>query len=200
MKQRLVIGISGATGAVYGVRMLEVLRETDIETHLVISDAAEKTLLLETDYTLDYVTGLADVVHDIDNTGAAIASGSFETLGMAVVPCSIKTLSGVANSFNVNLLIRAADVTLKEQRRLLLMVRETPFHKGHLRLMLQVAEMGALIMPAIPSFYGRPKTIEDIVNQTVGRALDFFGIKLPIFQRWTHEDGERAQNLLKPGR
>ncbi|MDZ4165366.1 MAG: UbiX family flavin prenyltransferase [Smithellaceae bacterium] len=200
MKQRLVIGVSGATGAVYGVRMLEVLKETDIETHLVISEAAEKTLVLETDYTFDYVSGLADVVHDIDNTGASIASGSFETLGMAVVPCSIKTLSGVANSFNVNLLIRAADVTLKEQRRLLLMVRETPFHKGHLRLMLQVAEMGALIMPAIPSFYGRPKTIDDIVNQTVGRALDYFGIKLPIFQRWTREDGERAHNLLKPGR
>lgn len=196
MNNRLVIGISGATGSVYGIRMLEALRDTEIETHLVISNAAEKTIQLETDYRVDYVKGLADYVYDIDNIGAAIASGSFETLGMVVIPCSIKTLSGIANSFNVNLLIRAADVTLKERRTLALMVSETPFHKGHFRLMAQAADMGAIITPPIPSFYKRPKTIDDILNQTVGRILNFFGIKLNTFERWSEEDGERAMELL----
>jgi len=196
MKKRLVIGISGATGSVYGIRMLEVLRDTDIETHLIISNAAEKTIQLETDYTVDYVKGLADCVYDIDNVGAAIASGSFDILGMVVIPCSIKTLSGIANSFNVNLLIRAADVTLKERRKLALIVREAPFHKGHFRLMAQVADMGAIIIPPIPSFYKRPKTIDDILDQTVGRILDFFGIEINTFKRWSEEDGERAMVLL----
>ena len=196
MKGRLVIGMSGATGAVYAMRMLRVLRDTDIETHLVISNAAEKTIQLETDYTVDYVKGLADRVYDIENVGAAIASGSFETLGMVVIPCSIKTLSGIANSFNVNLLIRAADVALKERRKLALMVRETPFHKGHFRLMAQAADMGALIIPPVPSFYKRPKTINDILDQTVGRILDFFGINVDTFNRWSEEDGDRAMALL----
>jgi len=196
MNARLVIGISGATGSVYAIRMLEVLKETDVETHLVISNAAEKTIQLESDYTVDYVKGLADCVYDIDNVGAAIASGSFETLGMVVIPCSIKTLSGIANSFNVNLLIRAADVALKERRTLVLMVRETPFHKGHFRLMAQAADMGAIITPPIPSFYKRPKTIDDILDQSVGKTLDFFGIKVKIFKRWSEKDGERAMELL----
>ena len=196
MNNRLVIGISGATGSVYAIRMLEVLRDTDIETHLIISNAAEKTIQLETDYTVDYVSGLADCVYDIENVGAAIASGSFDTLGMVVIPCSIKTLSGIANSFNVNLLIRAADVTLKERRKLALMVRETPFHKGHFRLMAQAADMGAIITPPIPSFYKRPKTIDDILDQTVGRILGFFEIKLNTFERWSEEDGDRAMELL----
>lgn len=185
MKRRLVIGISGATGSIYGIRMLEVLKDTDVETHLVISDAAEKTILLETDYKVDYVRGLADCVYDINDVGSAIASGSFETIGMVVIPCSIKSLSGISNSFDTNLLIRAADVTLKEMRRLVLVVRETPFHKGHLRLMVQAADMGAVITAAIPCFYTKPETIDDIINQTVGRILDFFDIKLNLFKRWS---------------
>ena len=196
MKNRLVIGISGATGAVYAIRMLEVLKDTDIETHLIVSNAAEKTIQLETDFEVDYVKSLADVVYDIDNVGAAIASGSFETLGMVVIPCSIKTLSGIANSFNVNLLIRAADVTLKERRTLALMVRETPFHKGHFRLMAQAADMGAIITPPVPSFYKRPKTIDDLLDQSIGRILDFFSIKLDLFNRWSEEDGRKAMELL----
>jgi 4-hydroxy-3-polyprenylbenzoate decarboxylase len=196
MTKRLVIGMSGATGAIYGIRMLEVLKDTDVETHFILSRAAELTTRLETDYAIDYVKDLADVCYEVDNVGAAIASGSFETMGMVVIPCSIKTLSGIANSFNVNLLIRAADVTLKEERKLALMVRETPFHKGHLRLMLQMADMGALIAPAIPSFYKKPKTIDDIVNQTVGRLLDYFDIKIDLFQRWSFEDGKKAMEIL----
>ncbi len=196
MAQRLVLGISGATGCVYGIRILELLVGMDVETHLVISNAAERTIQLETDYGIDYVKSLADFVYDIRNVGAAIASGSFETLGMAVTPCSIKTLSGIANSFNDNLLIRAADVTLKEGRKLILMVRETPLHKGHLRLMMQAAEMGAVIMPPVPAFYKRPKTINDIVNQGAGRVLDHFGIKLNAFERWSSEDGQKAGRLL----
>lgn len=200
MAKRLVIGMSGATGAVYGIRMLEVLRATDVETHLVISKAAEMTIVLETDYTVKYVKGLADHVYDVENVGGAIASGSFETMGMAVAPCSIKTLSGIANSFNVNLLIRAADVTLKEGRPLALMVRETPFHRGHLRLMMQAAEMGAVIIPPILSFYKRPKSIDDIINQSVGRVLEFFSIRLNTFKRWSEEDGRKALELLKDER
>jgi len=189
--------MSGATGAIYGIRMLEVLKDTDIETHFILSKAAELTTRLETEYDIDTVKDLADVCYEVDNVGAAIASGSFETMGMVVIPCSIKTLSGIANSFNVNLLIRAADVTLKEERKLVLMVRETPFHKGHLRLMLQMADMGALIASAIPSFYKKPRTIDDIVNQTVGRILDYYDIKIDLFQRWSFEDGNKAMEILK---
>ncbi len=199
-KKRLVLGISGATGPIYGIRMLEVLKDIDVETHLVLSDASEITIQLETDYQIDYVKRLADCVYDINNVGGAIASGSFETLGMVVAPCSIKTLSGIAHSFNDNLLIRAADVTLKEGRKLVLMVRETPFHKGHLRLMLQAAEMGAFIAPAIPSFYKKPKTIDDIVNQTVGRILGFFDINVDIFDRWSDKDSQEAMALINEKR
>jgi len=195
-KKRLVIGISGATGPIYGIRMLEMLRDVDVETHLVISGASETTIKLETDYEVEYVKSLADCVYEINNVGGAIASGSFETIGMVVVPCSIKTLSGIAHSFNENLLIRAADVTLKEGRKLVLMVRETPFHKGHLRLMLQASEMGAVIAPAIPSFYKKPKTIDDIINQNVGRILDFFGIEVNFFERWSQEDSQKARDII----
>jgi 4-hydroxy-3-polyprenylbenzoate decarboxylase len=199
MKKRLVIGISGATGPVYAIRMLEVLKKVDdIESHLIVSNAAEETIRLETDLSLDYVKDLADVVHDNGNVGASIASGSFETLGMVVAPCSIKTLSGIANSFNVNLLIRAADVTLKEKRKLVLMVRETPFHKGHLKLMLQAADLGALIVPAIPSFYQKPKTIDDLINQSTGRILDSFNINLPgLFKRWSGTENADYVNKEK---
>lgn len=196
-KKRLVIGISGATGPIYGIRMLEMLKDVDdIETHLVISSASETTIKLETDYQMEYVKGLADCVYDMKNVGGAIASGSFETAGMVVAPCSIKTLSGIANSYNENLLIRAADVTLKEGRKLVIMVRETPFHKGHLRLMLQAAEIGAVIAPPIPSFYKKPKTIDDIVNQSVGRTLDYFGIKVNGFERWSSADSKKSMDLL----
>ena len=198
--KKLVIGISGATGPIYGIRMLEALKDTDIETHLVISSASETTIKLETDYKMNYIKGLADRVYDIKNVGGAIASGSFQTLGMVVAPCSIKTLSGIAHSFNENLLIRSADVTLKEGRKLVLMVRETPFHKGHLKLMLQAAEMGAVIAPAIPSFYKKPKTIDDIVNQSVGRILDFFDIKVGLFDRWSEDDSQKAMDLLSEKR
>jgi len=196
MMRRLVVGISGATGSIYGIRMLEVLRGTDVETHLVMSEAAEKTIQLETDFTVEYVKGLADVVYDINNVGGTIASGSFETMGMVVIPCSIKTLSGIANSFNVNLLIRAADVTLKEQRRLVLMVRETPFHKGHLRLMLQATESGAVIAPPIPAFYKHPRTITELIDQAIGRILGLFQIKVDIFERWDEEDGARSRKVM----
>jgi 4-hydroxy-3-polyprenylbenzoate decarboxylase len=187
MKKRLVIGISGATGCVYGIRMLQVLHDIDaIETHLIISHAAQQIIRAETDYDVNHVKSLASVVHDINNVGASIGSGSFHTIGMVIIPCTIKTLSGIANSFSDNLMIRAADVTLKEGRRLVLMVRETPFHKGHLRLMLQAADIGAVIIPAIPSFYQRPHTIDDIINQHVGRLLDVFDVTVPnLFKRWS---------------
>jgi len=196
MIKRLVVGISGATGSIYGVRMLEVLRGTEVETHLVMSEAAEKTIQLETDFTVEYVKGLADVVYDINNVGGTIASGSFETMGMVVIPCSIKTLSGIANSFNVNLLIRAADVTLKEQRRLVLMVRETPFHKCHLRLMLQATESGAVIAPPIPAFYKHPRTITELIDQAIGRILGLLQIMVDIFERWDEEDGARSRKVM----
>lgn len=183
---RIVIGISGATGVIYGIRLLELLAERkDIETHLVISRPAKETIALETDYSYKHVESMANFVYSNNQIGASIASGSFKTDGMVVVPCSIKTLSGISNSYNENLLIRAADVTLKDRRRLVLVVRETPLHVGHLRLMTQAAEMGAIIMPPVPAFYTKPKTIDDIINQTIGRVLDLLGIDYPgLFPRW----------------
>lgn len=187
MKRRIVVGVSGASGAIYAIRLLEVLKGIEeIETHLVISDASVLTINTETKYHVDHVKSLADVYHDNSNIGASIASGSFATAGMVILPCSIKTLSGIANSFSENLLIRAADVTLKERRKLVLAVRETPLHTGHLKLMLQASENGAIIAPAIPAFYTKPTTIDDIINQSVGRILDMFDISVPhLFSRWT---------------
>lgn len=185
--KRLIIGISGASGAIYGVRLLQVLREVpDIETHLVMSQAARQTLALETDLSLRDVQALADVVHDARDIAAAISSGSFRTMGMVILPCSMKTLSGIVHSYTDGLLTRAADVVLKERRPLVLCVRETPLHLGHLRLMTQAAEIGAVIMPPVPAFYHRPLTIDDIINQTVNRVLDLFNIDLPedLFTRW----------------
>ena len=183
---RIVVGMSGSTGAIYGIRLLQVMAELkDVETHLVISNPAKETIALETEYTIKQVEALASKVYSINNIAAAIASGSFKTDGMAVIPCSIKTLSGIASSFNDNLLVRAADVTLKERRRLVLVVRETPLHVGHLRLMVQATEMGAIIAPPMPAFYHKPKTIDDMVNQTVGRVLDLLGVEHPdLFKRW----------------
>lgn len=191
---RIVVGISGSTGAIYGIRLLQVLHQhPDIETHLVMSDPARKTIALETEYTVAQVEELAAQVHPIDDIAASIASGSFKTTGMAVVPCSIKTLSAIANSYNDNLLVRAADVTLKERRRLVLVARETPLHLGHLRSMVQVTEMGAILAPPMPAFYSKPKNIDDIVNQTVGRVLDLLGVEhTDLFKRWTGVPSESA--------
>ena len=185
--RRLVVGISGASGAIHGVRLLEVLQPVDsIETHLVVSQAGKQTIALETDRSVAEVEGLADVVHRTGDIAAPLSSGSFTTAGMVVVPCSIKTLSGIAHSYADNLLIRAADVTLKDRRPLVLVVRETPLHLGHLRLMTQAAEMGAVIMPPMPAFYHRPESIHDIVDQTVNRILDLLDIEIndDLFTRW----------------
>ncbi len=185
--KRLIIGISGASGAIYGVRLLQVLRNVaEVETHLVMSNAARQTLALETDLSLRDVQALADVVHDSRDIAASISSGSFKTAGMVILPCSIKTLSGIVHSYTDSLLTRAADVVLKERRPLVLCVRETPLHLGHLRLMTQAAELGAAIMPPVPAFYHRPQTLDDIINQTVNRVIDQFDITLPedLFTRW----------------
>ena len=184
MTKRIVIGISGASGVTYGVRMLDVLRETDFETHLIISDAGRLNIEIETSYKPADVEAMADFVYDHKDMAASLASGSFLTEGMVVVPCTIKSLSGIANSYNENLLVRTADVTLKEKRKLVLVVRETPLHVGHLRLMTQAAEMGAHILPPVPSFYHQPETIEDIIDQTIGKVLDYMGIEHDLFRRW----------------
>ena len=192
---KLVVGISGASGAIYGVRILEVLRQAGVETHLVMSDSGKRTIAYETDYSVEQVKDLASHVHSINDVGACISSGSFRHNGMVIAPCSIKTLSALANSFNTNLLIRAADVTLKERRKLVLMVRETPLHLGHLRLMTQVTEIGAVLVPPLPAFYHRPRTLDDVIIQSVNKALDQFDLDLNLFKRWTdNEERERAGN------
>jgi flavin prenyltransferase len=193
MSKRIVIGISGASGVTYGVRMLDVLRKTDYETHLIISKAGRLNIEIETSYKPAEVEAMADVVYDHNDMAASLASGSFLTEGMVVVPCTIKSLSGIANSYNENLLIRTADVTLKEKRKLVLVVRETPLHVGHLRLMTLAAEMGAHILPPVPSFYHQPETIEDIIDQTIGKIFDYMGIEHDLFKRW----GENNQ-IEKP--
>lgn len=191
--RRLIVALSGASGQIYGIRLLQVLREARqavdhaaqaIETHLVMSEAARITIVQETDFTPKEVEALADVVYRSRDIGAAIASGSFPTLGMVVAPCSIKTLSAIANCYAADLTSRAADVQLKEGRPLILLVRETPLHLGHIRLMARAAEMGAIIMPPVPAFYGRPQTVSDIVDGTVGRVLARLGIENDLFYRW----------------
>jgi len=182
--KRLIVGISGATGAIYGIRLLEVLSQSAIETHLIITEAAERTILMETDWKVEEVKSLAKVSYDIKNLGADISSGSFLSEGMVIIPCSIRSLSGVANSYNENLLIRTADVTLKEKRKLILCVRETPLHQGHLELMIRASRMGAILLPPVPAFYFHPKTIDDLINHTIGKVLDLFGINHHLFNRW----------------
>jgi 4-hydroxy-3-polyprenylbenzoate decarboxylase len=185
--QRLIIGITGASGVIYGIRTLEVLRSVPgIESHLVLSKAAKRTILLETDYPVESVESLADFHYRQGDIAAALSSGSFKTSGMVVIPCSMKTLSGIVNSYSDNLLLRSADVVLKDRRKLVLVTRETPIHLGHLRLMVQATEMGAMIMPPTPAFYHRPETIQAIVDQTVARVLDQFGIEpsSELFERW----------------
>ena len=183
--RRLIIGLSGSTGPHYGVRLLEVLREhTDVETHVILSNAARKTIEYEMGRDPDEVAALAHELHDERNVGASIASGTFVTDGMVVAPCSIKSLSAIANSYNDNLIARAADVCLKERRKLVLVVRETPLHLGHLRLMQQATEAGAVILPPVPAFYHLPKSIQDLVDHTVVKILDQFGIHLALIRRW----------------
>jgi 4-hydroxy-3-polyprenylbenzoate decarboxylase len=191
MPKRIVVGISGASGVIYGIRILALLKDSDYETHLIISEAGKTNIAIETDYTAGEVAAMASCTYANADVAAAVASGSFLTEGMIVAPCTIKSLSGIANSFTDNLLLRAADVTLKETRKLVLMVRETPLHKGHLRLMTMAADMGAHILPPVPSFYHHPKTIEDIIDQTVGKIFDCFGIEHSLFKRWG-EEGDKT--------
>jgi len=181
---RLIVGISGASGTIYGVRILEMLRKAEIETHLVMSKSAEMTLAYETDFKPKDVRALASVQYSINDMGAAISSGSFPTMGMIVAPCSIRTMSEIATGVTATLLSRAADVVLKEKRRLVLAIRETPLHAGHLRNMTLLAEIGAVVAPIVPAFYNRPRTVDDIVNHTCGRLLDLFGIDTGLVKRW----------------
>ena len=186
---RLVVGVSGASGIVYGLRALDACRELGIESHLVLSKAAALTLAQETALSVADVNAQASVVHKVSDIGAAIASGSFRTLGMIVAPCSVRTMSEIATGVTTSLLTRAADVTLKERRPLVLMVRETPLHLGHLRTLVKLAEMGAVIAPPLPAFYARPATLEAMVDQSVGRALDLFGLSWTPVRRWGQDVG-----------
>ncbi len=182
--QRLIVGISGASGIIYGVRILQALQGTGIETHLVMSDSARITLGAEMDLSIKDVEALASVVHNAKNIGATISSGSFKTMGMVVAPCSIRSLSEIAYGMTTSLLTRAADVVLKERRRLVLMVRETPLHAGHLRAMTQANENGAILMPPVPAFYAKPQSLDEMVNHSVGRCLDLFDIDTDLVNRW----------------
>ena len=185
--RRIIVGITGASGVIYGVRLLEVLKSVpDVESHLVMSTAGAQTIGLETDLSPEQVLALADVAYRFNDIAAAISSGSFKTHGMVVIPCTMKTLAGIAHSFSDNLLLRSADVVLKDRRRLVIVPRETPLHLGHLRLMIQVVEMGAILVPPMPAFYHRPESIGDIVDQTVNRVLDLLDVELPedLFTRW----------------
>jgi len=188
----LVLAITGATGVIYGVEMLRVLRQLGQETHLILSESAGLNLAIETEYSVSEVKAMASVVYSNKDVGAAVASGSFRTRGMIVAPCTIKTLSAIANSFTYNLVVRAADVTLKERRPLVLLVRETPLHKGHLELMTRVADYGGIILPPMPAFYHQPRTVMDIVHQSLGKALDQLGIEHQLFRRW---DGKQNARL-----
>ena len=197
-KRRLIIGISGATGAIYGVRMLQILsRIEDIETHLVLTRAGKMTIQVETPYSVKDVEAMAEVVHDVNNVGASISSGSFRTEGMVIAPCSMKSMGSIAHSIGGDLLVRAADVVLKERKKLVLMVRETPLHLGHLEAMVSLTRMGAVIFPPVPAFYHRPKTLDEVINQTVTRVLDQFDIDVSLFQRWDDEGMSRHPNAGK---
>ncbi|MGH0224887.1 UbiX family flavin prenyltransferase [Sinorhizobium meliloti] len=193
--RRIIIAITGASGIIYGVRALQLLRELDdVETHAVISPSALRTASDEIDMSANEIRELADVLHNYRDIGAAISSGSFRTAGMLVAPCSVRTLSGIANCYNEELIVRAADVCLKERRRVVLLFRETPLHAGHIALMDQATRNGAIIMPPVPAFYSKPKTLDDMVTQTVGRALDLFDIHLPMVKRWKEGPGSPGQH------
>ncbi len=182
--KRIIVGVTGATGVIYGIRMVQALRERGVEVHLVLSRAVRNIIPLETAFTAESVEALANVAYAPEDLAARVSSGSFRTDGMVVAPCSIKTLSAIANCYNDNLIVRAADVTLKERRRLVLMVRETPLHAGHLKLMATAAESGAIILPPVPAFYHHPRTIQDIVDQSVGKVLDLFDVNHNLYRKW----------------
>lgn len=184
VKKRLIVAITGASGVIYGVRMIQELQKTNYETHLILSEYGRRNIEIETGVRPEDVEATADFAYSHTDMEASIASGSFLTEGMIVIPCTVKTLSGIANCYTDNLIVRAADVTLKEKRKLVLMVRETPLHQGHLRLLTMAAEMGAHIYPPVPSFYHQPKTIDDIINHTVGKILDYYAIEHDLFKRW----------------
>jgi 4-hydroxy-3-polyprenylbenzoate decarboxylase len=184
VRKRMVIAITGASGVIYGIHMLRAMKETPYETHLIISESGSRNIEIETGFKTEEIKRMADYTYVYTDVGATLASGSFITEGMVVVPCTIKTLSGIANCYTDNLIVRAADVTLKEKRKLLLVVRETPLHLGHLRLMTMVAEMGAQLLPPVPAFYHQPKTLDDIINQTIGKIFDYFQIEHNLFKRW----------------
>jgi len=197
--KRLIVAVTGASGVIYGVRALQILRGLpEIETHLILSPSAARTLVEETDYTIAQIRALGDHVYNHKDIGAAISSGSFRTEGMLIAPCSVKTLSGIANCFDDELVVRAADVCLKERRRVVLMFRETPLHAGHIALMDQATRNGAIVMPPVPGFYHQPQTVDDIVTQSVGRALDLFGIDARIVKRW--KDTDAPAPTVKPAR
>ena len=190
--KRLIVAMTGASGSIYGIRALEALRGIDgIETHLIISPSALYTIAEETDTTVSEIKALADTIHNFKDIGASLSSGSYPILGMLIAPCSVKTMSGIANSYNDNLIVRSADVCLKERRPVVLLLRETPLHAGHIDLMARATRAGAIVMPPVPAFYHRPETIDDIVNQTVGRALDLFGLESDLVMRWTENTGKR---------
>ncbi len=200
MKKKLIIAITGASGVIYGIRALEILRAAgNFETHLVLSPSAARTIAEETDYATTQVKALADTLHSYRDIGASVSSGSFKTEGMLIAPCSVKTLSGIANCFDDDLIVRAADVQLKERRRVVLLFRETPLHAGHIELMAQATRNGAIVMPPVPAFYHRPQSLDDVVNQTVGRALDLFGIDAGIVKRWQGTDSTRLKERRTPG-
>jgi 4-hydroxy-3-polyprenylbenzoate decarboxylase len=187
----LIVSITGASGAIYGIRLLEVLSTCqEVETHLIISEAGKEIIRYETDWGLEQIRALADVCYDINDIGARLSSGSFKRDGMVIAPCSMKTLSALANSYADNLIARAADITLKERKRLVLLVRETPLHLGHLRNMVSLTEMGAVVFPPIPTFYHKPQTIQELIDYTIGRVLDLFDIKHELFPRWSGLDNK----------
>lgn len=196
VRRRLIVGISGASGVVYGVRLLQLLRNAGVETHLVMSKTAEVTFAYETDLKIGDVKALAHTAHSIDDMASSISSGSFRTMGMIIAPCSMRSMSEIASGVTTTLLTRAADVTLKERRRLILMVRETPLHTGHLRTMTALSEIGAIIAPPVPAFYAKPDNIEDMVDHTVGRVLDLFDIDVGVVQRW----GEAPELKRRPAK
>ena len=183
---RIIIGITGASGAIYGIRLLEVLSDyKEVETHLIVSNAAEEIIKYETDWSLERVKALADICYDINDIGASLASGSFKRDGMIIAPCSMKTISALANSYTDNLITRAGDIALKERKRLVLLARETPLHLGHLRNLVKLTEMGAVVAPPIPGFYHKPQTIQDLIDLSVGKVLDLFDIEHNLFTRWS---------------
>ncbi|MDQ0134594.1 4-hydroxy-3-polyprenylbenzoate decarboxylase [Neorhizobium galegae] len=193
--RRIIIAITGASGVVYGVRALQLLKDVeDVETHAVISPSAFRTAIDEIDMSAEEIKSLADVLYNHKDIGAALSSGSFRTAGMLVAPCSVKTLSGIANCYNDELIVRAADVCLKERRRVVLLFRETPLHAGHIALMDQATRNGAIVMPPVPAFYSKPNSLDEMVTQTVGRALDLFDIHLPMVKRWKDGPGSPGQH------